>query len=140
LTSYWICVTNEENWEVVKAKGIWGVSERRKRELMSVRPGDLLVFYVTPKRIGGVFRVISEPYIDREPIFIPVKSRDEVFEYRVRVEPVLLPKEPIDFTPLVEKLSFIKNKKYWTAPLRRAMLKISREDYEVIEEEIRRHL
>ncbi len=94
---------------------------------------------MVPKRISGIFRAVSEPYIDSEPVFVPVKSRDEVFEYRVRVEPVLLPKEPIDFTPLVEKLSFIKNKRYWTAPLRRAMLKISREDYEIIEEEIRRH-
>jgi len=138
--AYWICVTNEENWRVIKARGIWGVSERRKRELMSVKPGDLLVFYVIPKRIGGVFRAVLEPYVDREPIFFPVKSRDEVFEYRVRIEPALLPKEPIDFTPLVEKLSFIKNKKRWSAPLRRAMFKISRKDYEIIEEEIRRHL
>ena len=83
----------------------------------------------------GVSRAVSEPYIDREPIFIPVKSRDEVFEYRVRVEPVLLLKEP-----LVERLSFIKNRKRWSAPFRRTMFKISREDYEVIEEEIRRHL
>lgn len=59
---------------------------------MSVRPGALLVFYVIPKRVGGVFRVVLEPYVDREPIFILVKSRDEVFEYRVRVEPVLLPR------------------------------------------------
>lgn len=40
----------------------------------------------------------------------------------------------------MEKLSFIKNKKRWSAPLRRAMFKISREDYEIIEEEMRRHL
>ena len=105
---------------------------------MSVRPGDLLVFYVIPKRVGGVFRAVSEPYIDREPIFIPVKSRDEVFEYRVKVEPLLLPEEPIDFTPLVKRLSFIKNKKRWSAPFRRAMLKISKEDYVIIEKEIRR--
>lgn len=138
--AYWICVTNEENWEIIKTKNVWGVTERRKNTLMNVKPEDLLVFYVAPKRIGGVFRVVSKPYIDREPIFFPVKTRDEVFEYRVRIEPALLPKESIDFTPLVEKLSFIKNKKRWSAPLRRAMFKISREDYEIIEEEIRRHL
>ena len=57
----------------------------------------------------------------------------------MRIEPALLPKEPIDFTPLVEKLSFIKNKERWSTHLRRAMFKISREDYEIIEEEIRRH-
>jgi len=138
--AYWICVTNEENWEIIKTKNVWGVTERRKNTLMNVKPGDLLIFYVAPKRIGGVFRVVSKPYIDREPIFFPVKSRDEVFEYRVRIEPALLPKEPIDFKPLVKKLSFIKNKERWSAPLRRAMFKISREDYEIIEEEIRRSL
>ena len=78
--------------------------------------------------------------MDKTPVFYPVKSRDEVFEYRVKVEPVLLPKEPIDFTPLVERLSFIKNKQRWSAPFRRAMFKISEEDYKVIEEEVKKHL
>ncbi|HDN17723.1 MAG: EVE domain-containing protein [Thermoprotei archaeon] len=140
MPKYWICVTSEENWEVIKARGVWGVSERGKHYIMSVKPGDLLIFYVIPKRIGRIFKAVSEPYVNQEQIFIPVKSRNEIFEYRVKVEPLLLPDKPIDFVPLVEKLSFIKNKKRWSAPLRRAMLRISEEDYKVIEEEVRRHL
>ena len=34
--AYWICVISEENWEIAKAKGVWGVSGRGKSALMSV--------------------------------------------------------------------------------------------------------
>lgn len=39
--NYWLCITNEENWKVVKEKNIWGVS--RKKDLENVRVGDVLV-------------------------------------------------------------------------------------------------
>ena len=39
---------------------------------MNAKPEDILIFYIAPKRIGSVFRVVSKPYIDREPIFFPL--------------------------------------------------------------------
>ena len=69
-----MCVVNQENWEVVKAKKVWGVSERWKKSLMSVEPSDLLVFYVIPKRLEGVFRVISKSYVDQTVIFKPIAT------------------------------------------------------------------
>ena len=128
----WICVTNYENWLIIKSKRIWGVNDRWKKYIQRVKPGDLMIFYVIPKSIGGIFRVISEPYYDDTPIFYPVKIRKEKFPYRVRLEPVIVLKDPVDFSPLVEEVSFIKNKQRWSAPFRRAMFKIDEKDFNII--------
>ena len=136
--AYWICVVNDENWAVVRSQHVWGVSKRWEKIISQVREGDLLIFYVIPKSLGGIFEAVSEPYYDESPIFYPVKAREEKFPYRVKLKPILLPKEHIDFTPLVPKLSFTKNKQYWSAPFRRAMFKIIEEDFKIIEEYLRR--
>ena len=28
--TYWLCITNEENWNVVKTKNVWGVADTVK--------------------------------------------------------------------------------------------------------------
>jgi len=62
---------------------------------------------------------------------------DEVFPYRVKIKPLIVPKEPLSFTPLISKLSFIKKKERWTAYFRRVMFEISKDDNEVIEKYLR---
>jgi len=133
MVRYWLCVTNQANWRVVKEKLIWGVSERYRRRMEELSPGDLLVFYVRPKRIAGIFKAASKPFVDKKRIFSSEGFRtDEVFPHRVRLEPVLVPPEPVPFEPLVPKLKFIKNKARWTGHLRGAMRPIPEEDYELI--------
>ena len=130
---YYFCVTSKKNWEIVKKECIWAVSENRRGTLMSVKPKDKLVVYVSPKQLGGIFEVTSEPYEDRTRIFVSRRNPNELFPYRIRIKPLLLPKEPINFIPLISKLSFIKRKKRWTVYLTRAMFEISEEDFKLIE-------
>ena len=137
MAKFWLCVTNEENWRVVKEKLIWGVSARHRRKMEQVGEGDLLVFYVRPKRLGGIFKAVSKPYVDRKPVFSSEGFRaGEVFPYRVRLEPLVVPPEPVPFEPLVPKLSFIKNKRRWTGHLRGAMRPLPEEDFELIKAEL----
>lgn len=126
-------MTNEDNWKVVKAQKVWGVPERRgKRQIEGVRPGDFLVFYVTPKRVGGVFRAVSEPFESREKVFSWADfGREEVFPFRVRLEPNVVAGEPVSFDKVVGKLSFTKGRRRWSVMLRRAMFRISERDFEV---------
>jgi len=53
MVNYWICVTNEENWKVVRERNVWGVPEYENRRMAEVKRGDILVFYVMPKKVGG---------------------------------------------------------------------------------------
>lgn len=132
LSKYWLCVTNEDNWNVIKIKRIWGVPEKRGRcQIKDVRPGDQLVFYVTPKRIGGIFEAISEPFESNEKVFSWADfGREEHFPYRVRLKPIAVTKEPIPVGELIRKLSFSKGQKRWSVFLRRAILRITKSDYD----------
>ena len=134
MVNYWLCVTNQDNWNVVKMHKIWGVPERRgRRQIEGVKPGDYLVFYVTPKRVGGIFRVVSEPFESREKVFSWADfGREEVFPFRVRLEPNIVAKEPVSFDKVVGKLSFTKGRRRWSVMLRRAMFRISERDFGVI--------
>jgi len=77
--AYWLCITTEENWRVIKDKNIWG---------------DKLVFYlkqekvkdeVKEPRIAGIFGVISEPFRDSIRIFSSKGMKtNEVFPWRVK--------------------------------------------------------
>jgi predicted RNA-binding protein len=134
VVNYWLCVTNEENWNVVKKRRVWGVPEKRgKRQIEAVKPGDYLVFYVTPMRIGGIFKAVSEPFESKERIFSWTNfGREEMFPYRVKLEPNVVAKELVPFDKLVGKLNFSKGHKRWNIMVRRAMVEISERDFEVI--------
>lgn len=139
----WICVTTEENWRIIREKNVWGVPSRSKKVIESVRKGDKLVFYVIqskeddkklPSRIVAVYEAASESYYDDTPLFKSYKRK--MFPYRIKIKPIKIAKDPIIFKNLVDKLSFIRNKRYWTVYFRRAMFEIPSEDFEKIMREM----
>jgi predicted RNA-binding protein len=132
---YWLCVTNEDNWRVVRERKVWGVPRRRRKIIERVIPGDLLVIYVAPRRIGGIFEVISKPYESQEKVFKEV--RGESFPYRVELSPVRVLLEPVEAVEVMRRLSFIPDGRYWSAPLRRGMVEMTEEDYHIIETYLR---
>ena len=118
MAKYWLFVVNEENWEVIRDKKIYGAPESKRFKLVYelVKPGDIVVFYVKrkgSKRLGGrfvgVFRVASEWFRGEEPLW-PDEVREGRVKYpwRVRLEPVKL--GVTDFKELVPVLGFIGNK------------------------------
>jgi len=138
--TYWLCITNEENWKVIRSRNIWGIPERHRNTIKKVKQGDKLLIYlkqekikdvIKPPRIVAIYEVISEPFEDSTIIFKPLKSiRNEVFPLRVKIKPIKIFDEPIEFKPLIPKLKFITNKKKWSGHLMgKAMRKIPEEDF-----------
>ncbi len=144
--TYWLCITNSENWEVIKKENVWGVSNRHKNTISKVKPGDKLVIYgiqerinkneVLEPRIYGIFEAVSEVYKDNKRIF---KSKTgESFPYRIKIKPTIVCEKPLEFKPLIGKLEFIKNKKRWNTHLfGRAMRELPEKDYKLIEKMLR---
>jgi predicted RNA-binding protein len=128
---YWLCITNRENWEIVKKRKIWGVPRRRRATIENAEPADFLVFYIMHKKIGGIFEVVSKAFKSEKEVFKPIKG--EIFPYRVKIKAVVIPRKPINFRGLIPKLTFIKNKKMWTGYLRAAMRTIPKSDFRTIE-------
>lgn len=120
--TYWICITNRENWEVIKRHNVWGVPKKHKNTLSRVKPGDKLVIYVRQEKdkegnllepkIVGIYEVTSEPYVDFSRIFKPHRGGKETYPYRVKIKPIKIGE--INFKPLINDLKFIKNKKRWS--------------------------
>ncbi len=135
----WLYIVDRDNWEVVKKENIIGIPPRNKKMASRIKPGDRVVVYIKqqvtkdealPPQIGGVFKVVSEVYRDTKRIF-----KRMTLPYRLKLEPVLVPKEPKDFKPIVRKLEFVKKKKRWSGYLAgRIVRKIPETDCEIIEE------
>jgi len=139
----WLAISNRENSEISIRKNIWGVPKRSINTIQHVKPGDTICMYVgqkmvnkeiVPPAITSVFEVISPMYEDSSTIFTsPPKLGNEVFPLRLKLKPIKIFKEPIEFKPLVPKLHFITNKKMWSGHIRgQAMREIPEEDYQTI--------
>jgi predicted RNA-binding protein len=134
---YWLCVTNQENWEVIKEKNIWGVEERHRNTISKVRPGDKLLVYVMgtkkenetlPPRIVAAYEAVSEMFTDSSRIF-----KGKLYPLRIRLRPIAIFSKPLDFRGLVAKLSFIRNKRMWVGHIRgKAMREIPKGDFETV--------
>jgi predicted RNA-binding protein len=141
--AFWLCITNEENWEVIRSKNVWGVSERHRNTISKVKKGDRLLIYlkqerkeerVEETRIVAEYEVSSEVFRDSSRIFKSPKGMgNETFPLRIKMTAVEIFKAPVEFKPLIPKLEFIKNKKKWTGHLMgKAMKEISEKDYRLI--------
>lgn len=141
--AYWLCITNEDNWKVIKEKNVWGVPERHKNTIAKVKPGDKLLIYVKqenidgevkPSRIVAVYEAASEVYRDSSRIFkTPQGMGNETFPLRIKLKPVKIFDEPVEFKPLISKLNFITNKQKWSGHLMgKAMREIPEEDFKLI--------
>jgi len=134
---YWLCVTNQENWEVIREKNIWGVEERHRNSISKVRPGDKLLIYVMgtkkenetlPPRIVAAYEAVSETFTDSNRLF-----KGELYPLRIRLRPIAVFSKPLDFRELVPKLGFIKNKRMWAGHIRgKAMREIPERDFETV--------
>jgi predicted RNA-binding protein len=139
---YWFASSNRENFEIIRQKHIWGIPKRNRSIIGRVTPGDLLLVYVAqqkegeeilPSAVAGAFEIVSEGYEDFTPLFVtPERMGSEAFPYRVKLRPVKIFNEPVEFKPLIPDLSFIRNKTMWTGHIRVAMREIPEEDYRLI--------
>jgi predicted RNA-binding protein len=115
-TKTWILTGSLENFRINVERDfdVIGFKERRIRQAEQFAPGDLVVFYVTGvQAFGGVARVRSEMFEDREPIWPQGKKKHpEDYPWRVEAEPVLVLDEA-DFLPAESLLGELEHLGKW---------------------------
>jgi len=141
--TYWLIVTTIDNLEVTKKKHEVGISERNRNAFAKVKKGDKCVIYrrwgkkeekILEPALTGVFEIMSTGH-DATRIFqAPPARRDETYPLRLTIRPKGAFRDTfIPFRPLIDKLSFIANKKKWGSYLRgRALIPLSKKDYDII--------
>jgi predicted RNA-binding protein len=112
----WILTGSLENFRINVERGfdLIGFKERRRRQAEQMRPGDQIVFYVTGlQEFGGVVRVESESFEDREPIW-PAGKKDESYPWRVEATPLVVLDEE-HFIPAVGLVGELEHTGKWPA-------------------------
>ncbi len=111
----WILTGSLENFRINVERGfdVVGFKERRRRQAEEFEPGDEIVFYVTGvQAFGGIARVKSEMFEDRERIWPGKKGKPEIYPWRVEAEPVLVLAEK-DFVPAEELVTELEHVRKW---------------------------
>ncbi len=107
--TYWLDLFSYSTWVQFQEASceISGFRERRWKMVQKMRPGDYLLCYLTGvSRWIGLLEVVSEPFFDRNPLWI-----EDDFPARVKVKPLvsLTPETAVPVFELREKLSVFKN-------------------------------
>jgi predicted RNA-binding protein len=114
----WIRTGSLENFliNVARKFDVIGLKERRIRQAEQFQPDDLVIFYITGiKAFGGIARVLSPMFEDREPIWPQGKKKvREDYPWRVHGEPVLVLDEA-DFVPAESLLGEMEHLSKWPA-------------------------
>jgi len=114
----WILTGSLENFRIYVERGfdVIGFKERRRRMAQEFGPGDEIVFYITGlQAFGGIARVTSEVFEDREPIWPQGKrKKPEAYPWRVEAEPVLVLGED-EFVPAEEVAGELEHVAKWPA-------------------------
>jgi predicted RNA-binding protein len=114
----WILTGSLENFRINVERGfdVIGLKERRRNQAEQFEPGDEVIFYVTGvQAFGGIARVCSEMFEDRDPIWPQGKKKyPEAYPWRVDAEPVLVLDEG-DFVPAEELVDSLEHISKWPA-------------------------
>jgi predicted RNA-binding protein len=111
----WILTGSLENFRINVERGfdVIGFKEGRRRMAEEFEPGDEIFFYVTGvQAFGGLARVKSEMFEDREGIWPAKKGKPEAYPWRVEAEPVLILSEE-EFVPAEELSTELEHVRKW---------------------------
>ena len=113
----WVLTGSLDNFQATRDRGfrLVGAKERRRRLAEQIEPGDEIVFYVTGiQAFGGVVRVTSEMFEDREKVWPGKPGKADAYPWRFETEPVQVLDER-RFVPAVELAGELEHVRKWPA-------------------------
>ncbi|MFH1237904.1 MAG: EVE domain-containing protein [archaeon] len=130
---YWLFVTDEDNWKIIRDKEIYGFNDKTKKLLEKLNENDLVIVYIKGKLIGGCFEIKSLKEESK------IKFNGGGYPYKIKLKKIIVPESPMDFTKnMIDSISIFKDKKKWgTILMGRATKEITKKDYYFLEERLR---
>ena len=137
MTRYWIGVASREHVQRGVKGGFAQVCHGKIGTLKYMSEGDWIIYYSPTLNFGGKdvcrsFTAIGT--VDKEEPYTFEMSEDFI-PWRRNVN--FLNSKEVRIEPLLEELSFIKDKKKWGFPFRRGSFEITRSDFELIAKNMR---
>lgn len=108
-----------------------------------IEPGDMLAFYVTGKKqFAAIARVKSNVVEEHTRIWQSNKKPQEMYPYRVQIEPVLTPDEDQwpDAEPYHERFTWTQRwpRQNWTLAYQGNLHEIPEEDFKLLQSDMQR--
>ena len=133
---YWIIVASKDHIQRGQAGGFIQANHGKAAPLKRMHTGDWVIFYSPkleydkPEKLQcftAIVRVVGEEIYqqDRGDGFVP---------FRLKVH--FLPSKDVSIYPLIEELTFIKDKTHWGAPFRFGTVEIPEQDFHLIAEKM----
>ncbi len=113
----WVLTGSLENFLVYSRRrfDVIAFKERRRKQAAEIEPGDEVVFYVTAvQAFGGIVRVTSEMFEDREPVWPGKPGKADPYPWRFETAPVVVLEED-RFVPAVELVGRLEHVAKWPA-------------------------
>lgn len=132
MTRYWVGVASREHTQRGVHEGIAQVCHGKQGPLKRMQPGDWIIYY-SPTLIFGEkspcrhFTAIGQ--IKGNPAY-QFKMSESFVPWRRDVQYISADEVPIE--PLIDKLSFIKNKRSWGYVFRFGLFEINETDFKLI--------
>jgi hypothetical protein len=129
---YWIGVASKEHVMRGVKEGFAQVCHGKAGPLKQMQPYDWIVYYsptikFREKEPCQAFTAIGQ--IEKGDPY-PFQMSEDFIPYRRNVH--FFPSKETPISPLIEKLSFIKDKKKWGFPFRRGCFSIPESDFKLI--------
>jgi predicted RNA-binding protein len=126
--NYWIIALPREDMEHCIKIGTFGLN--RKGTLGRVKTGDKVACYITKEnKIIALGEATSDYYMDDKRIFKAAGMFPDRFDFKATS---LGADKEIDIKSMVDDLSFITNKYYWSVYFRTGVAQIHQADWELI--------
>ena len=129
---YWIGVASHEHVQKAVKGGFTQICHGKISNLKYMSEEDWVIYYSPTYTFGGN---------DRCRCFTAIGTvdADEPYQFEMgkdfipwRMNVTFLKAKEVPIEPLLDNLSFIKNKKSWGLPFRRGSFEIPRKDFELI--------
>jgi len=130
--NFWIGVVSRSHVQVGVKGGFVQLGHGKKAPLQKFRPGDGLIMY-SPRTAypdGEVLQSFTATGVITSGHIYQDEMSPEFKPYRIDVKFLTCREAPIK--PLIDELSFIKNKTHWGASFRFGQLKILERDFNLI--------
>lgn len=91
----WLAVASPENWSKCLNSNIWAADDNRSQQIKKMQKNDEIVVYLIGMKLAALCLVVSEYYYDETKIW-----DNGVYPHRVKIEPILIPINPVDIKKL----------------------------------------
>lgn len=132
MNKYWIAVASRDHVIVGVENGFMQLCHGKIQPLKRISKNDWIIYYSGKLEFG-------KPKICQKFTAIGQVRDEDIYQYQMGVEFCPFRRnvnfcvaQEISILPLIDKLEFIKDKKYWGLPFRPGLIEISKKDFSLI--------